>query len=839
MKKLVLTLIFFLFFPVPQVQSVPPQTMQILAQANRKAEANKLFHRGIQQAKTRQFRAAIRSLEKALKIYREIGNRRGEAASLSSLGLAYVDLGEYQKAIKFHQQSLDIVREIGDRRGESSSLRNLGNVYRSLGEYEKAINFYQQSLNIFREIEEKQLETSVLWGLGVTYVDLGEYEKAINFHQQSLDIFREIEDRWGEANSLGNLGNTYRSLGQYKKAINFHQQSLDIVRDIGDRRGEANSLVELGVTYGSLGQYKKAIKFYRQSLDINWEANSLNNLGNALHKAGKLAEAEKVLKKGIKAGEKIREGLSTANKLSIFEQQVRTYRHLQAVLIAQQKMEAALEVAERGRTRTLVELLAKDLDSPIQPPSLSEIKAIAQKQKATLVEYAVINDDVHIEGKEVGKESELYIWVIQPSGQVDFQSVDLTPLWKAKEFGTMPLLSSLRFFWEQKKPAWSFPLTVTTSLLALLSLLALIYFYRKTSRTKILVPWLLGFICLTSTGSLIFLLTSSQQFTSKDKTSESAFAQLITNTLESIGINSRGLGELAQPEEQQYTEENLKELHQLLIEPIAHLLPQDPQARVVFIPDQELFFVPFAALQDEQGKYLIDKHTILSSPSIQVLDLTQQRKARLSGTIGESLIVGNPKMPPLTVVPGEPPEDKLPPLRGSETEAKAIAELKEVQPLIGTNATETTVVEKMPQAKLIHLATHGLLNYSENIMPGVIALAQDEKNDGLLNAVDIYNMKLQADLVVLSACNTGLGEITSDGVIGLSRAFFNAGVPSLVVSLWNVKDNPTAPLMTEFYKNLQTNPDKAQALRQAMLTRKKVDPDPVNWAGFMLLGQAE
>ncbi|MGB3695061.1 MAG: CHAT domain-containing protein, partial [Spirulinaceae cyanobacterium] len=324
-----------------------------------------------------------------------------------------------------------------------------------------------------------------------------------------------------------------------------------------------------------------------------------------------------------------------------------------------------------------------------------------------------------------------------------------------------------------------------------------------------------------------------------DNTSESAFAQLIANTGESPGIDSRGLGELVQPGKEQYTEQKLKKLHQLLIAPIADLLPQDPEARVVFIPDQELFFVPFAALQDEEGQYLIDKHTIVSSPSIQVLDLTHKRKTSLTGTTGEALIIGNPKMPPITVVPGEPPEDKLDSLPGTEAEAKTIAQRQGVQPLIGTEATETAVVEKMPQAKLIHFATHGLLNYSENLMPGVIALAPDEKNDGLLSAVDIYNMKLQADLVVLSACNTGLGDITSDGVIGLSRAFFNAGVPSLVVSLWSLPDNPTAPLMTEFYKNLETNPDKAQALRQAMLTRKEVDPNPLNWAGFMLLGEAE
>ena len=128
----------------------------------------------------------------------------------------------------------------------------------------------------------------------------------------------------------------------------------------------------------------------------------------------------------------------------------------------------------------------------------------------------------------------------------------------------------------------------------------------------------------------------------------------------------------------------------------------------------------------------------------------------------------------------------------------------------------------MPEAKIIHLATHGLLDYLKIFLGlpggGAVALAPSGEDNGLLTTEEILNLKLNAELVVLSACDTGNGKITGDGVIGLSRSLITAGVPSVIASLWSVPDAPTAFLMTQFYKNLQQNPDKAQALRSAMLT---------------------
>ncbi|MGB7890885.1 MAG: CHAT domain-containing protein, partial [Microcoleus sp.] len=313
-----------------------------------------------------------------------------------------------------------------------------------------------------------------------------------------------------------------------------------------------------------------------------------------------------------------------------------------------------------------------------------------------------------------------------------------------------------------------------------------------------------------------------------------SLANLIIGNQEFLAVRSRSSLGSTQPQP------NLPTLHQLLIDPIETLLPKDPNARVIFIPQGSLFQVPFPALQDASGTYLIEKHTILTAPSIQVLDLTRQQRQKLAQkptNSGSALVLGNPTMPSVSLSLGEP-KQQLSPLPGAEAEARAIAPLLKTQALTGAQGTKAAIVQKMPQASIIHLATHGLLDDVRGL-GSAIAMAPSGSDDGLLTAEEIFDMKLQASLVVLSACNTGEGRITGDGVIGLSRALISAGVPSVIVSLWAVPDAPTSELMQSFYQNLQNNPDKAQALRQAMLTTMKTHPQPRNWAAFTLIGEAE
>ncbi|MEG4818271.1 CHAT domain-containing tetratricopeptide repeat protein, partial [Microcoleus sp. K5-D4] len=632
-------------------------------------------------------------------------------------------LGNYAKAIEYSQQHLAIAREIKNRLDEVAALGNLGSAYRSLGNHTKGIEYTQQSLAIAREIKDRQGEGVALGNLGLAYQSLGNSAKAIEYLQQSLAIVRELKDRQGEGGVLSNLGLAYQSLGNSAKAIDYSQQSLAIAREIKDRDGEGTAL---------------------------------NNLGAGFLKVGNPTEAEKMLVNAIQVWESMRQmlGSNDANKVSIFEAQARTYRTLQIVRVAQNNPIAALEIAERGRARAFVDLLTQRLSSgstnPVinTSPNQEQIRQIAKAQNATLVQYSILYDDFKIQGKEVGRESALYIWVIQPTGEITFREVDLKPLWQQHN------------------------------------------------------------------ASLASLIVGNQEF---------------------LAVRSRSSLGSTQPQP------NLPTLHQLLIDPIASLLPKDPNAHVIFIPQGSLFQVPFPALQDSGGTYLIQKHTILTAPSIQVLDLTRQQRQKLASQPangrGNALVLGNPTMPSVPLSPGDP-KQQLSPLPGAEAEALAIAPLLNTQAITGPQGTKAAIVQKMPQASTIHLATHGLLDDVRGL-GSAIALAPSGSDDGLLTAEEIFDMKLQANLVVLSACNTGEGRITGDGVIGLSRALISAGVPSVIVSLWAVPDAPTSELMQAFYQNLQNNPDKAQALRQAMLTTMKTHPQPRNWAAFTLIGEAE
>ncbi|MEG4348112.1 CHAT domain-containing protein [Microcoleus sp. LAD1_D3] len=753
----------FLLATIPLL-TTPDSLLPAITQTTdaRQAEGDRLLRQGIRQYQTSQFQAALNSWQKALQLYRVLKDRYKEGWTLGNLAAVYGDLGNYAKAIEYGQQQLVIAREIKDRDGEVAALNNLGRTYQSLGNDTKAIEYGQQSLAIAREIQDRDGESATLGNLGLAYYSWSNYAKAAEYMQQWLTIAREVKNRRGEGLALGNLGLLYQSLGNDTKAIEHMQQSLAIARQIKDRQGESAALGNLGLVYHYLGNYAQAIEYAQQSLalaretkDLQGEGMALNNLGAAFLKAGNPTEAEKMLVNGIQVWESMRQmlGSNDANKVSIFEGQAMTYRTLQEVRVAQNNPIAALEIAERGRARAFVDLLTERLSSGdansviAAAPNQEQIRQIAKSQNATLVQYSIIYESFQIQGKQVGRESALYIWVIQPTGEITFRQVDLQPLW-------------------QKHNA-----------------------------------------------SLRSLIIGNQEF---------------------LAVRSRSSFGSTQPQP------NLPTLHQLLIEPIASLLPKDPNAHVIFIPQDSLFQVPFPALQDSGGTYLIEKHTILTAPSIQVLDLTRQQRQKLAqkpANSGPALVLGNPTMPSVSLSLGEP-KQQLSPLPGAEAEARAIAPLLKTQAILGAQGTKAEIVQKMPQASIIHLATHGLLDDVRGL-GSAIAMAPSGSDDGLLTAEEIFDMKLQANLVVLSACNTGEGRITGDGVIGLSRALISAGVPSVIVSLWAVPDAPTSELMQSFYQNLQNNPDKAQALRQAMLTTMKTHPGPRDWAAFTLIGEAE
>ncbi|BAZ08342.1 TPR repeat-containing protein [Calothrix sp. NIES-4071] len=828
----------------PSTELPTDSNVKIVQEDNyRKIATNRLFDQGIQYYRNNQFTNARSNWEKALSIYRENRDTSGEGATLGALGGVHLYLNDYKKAAEYSSKFLSLARKEGNLKSQAQALVNLGIAHKVLGQYSEALGDYKEALSIATKISAVEIQVQVLGNLGNAYEILGDYDSAVDTYQQSLKLARQLKMSTAEAIILGNLGAVYANLANYNKAITSYEQSLQISKNLnersiqastlinlgsiyhtmnsvsnhidkarihyeqalqiaittGDKRREAEALASLGLVYKDFSDYPKAIKYQEQSVAIAKELKdpvikglTLNNLGHTLYSAGKFSDAEQKLRNAIQIYDSLRPGLNDSYKVSIFDTQAFTYSLLQQILIAAKKPTSALEASEQSRARAFKELLANRVnennkslastntavESANSSINIDRIRKIAREQNATLVEYSIVRDnDFKARGKQQGREQDLFIWVVKPTGEVSFRQVDLKPFWNKEA-------------------------TLTSAI--------------EISRCLIVDPFADCGKQMQAIRSLKHHISTS---TSAKSTKSQDYRQI---------------------------------LHQYLIEPIADLLPNNPVENVIFIPQGSLFLVPFAALQDKDGNYLIEKHTIRTAPSIQVLDLTstlrikrQSENSLSKNSSKSSLIVGNPIMPKISLEPGQPLQ-KLPQLPYSQQESLDIAKILNTTAITGAEATKSNIISKMASSRFVHLATHGLLEYGTSNgrvslqglgIPGAIALAPSNTDDGLLTANEIINLRLNAELVVLSACRTGEGRISGDGVIGLSRSFISAGVESVIVSLWNVRDVQTAKLMKSFYQALDKNPNKASALRQAMLTTMKQDTEPLYWAGFTLIGE--
>ncbi|WP_290598959.1 CHAT domain-containing protein [Anabaena sp. AL93] len=770
---------------------------------------------------------ALATLEQAVKIFQQENNTQIQLRdTLSNLAQAYQSRGQLEKSLTYYQQALVVGEKVITKSpvdiveknlAQENIITSIAGIYDSLSKYEQSIKFYQQSVDILTSTlkyieglkQDKKITSErqkkffvdsmiqVKRSISVSYTlmkknyaFLGQpdeikkvdqdYEKLRKAHpdafvssnssdskssssennlEQNLKSALDNLQRWealgvitGKASALAEVGIAYGKLGQNDRVSEYFQQAIELSKDAPQI--QANIFLLIGLFYAEQGKHDLAISFHEKAVASAQKANlkleqaiNLHEIGINNFDIGNLPQAVVALYEAIKIYESVRIDLTDKSQISIFEQQSKTYTILQKILIAQNKFQEALEVAERGRARAFVNLLTSRISEKqsnqlnVQPLTIEKIQKIAREQNATIVEYTIAQPENNQDYPKTWNPSEIYIWVIKPTGEITFKQVDLKSL-------NTPL------------------------------------------------------------------------------------AQLVNNSRFSMGAGGRSIK--VTPTGAPIQKENLQTLHKILIAPIASLLPTNPEEKVIFIPHDSLFLVPFVALQDKDGKYLIEKHTILTAPAIQVLELTHQQRQKVRGK--DVLVMGNPIMPKV----GKGKNSvQLNPLEGAEKETLAIANFFKTKAITGKDATKAALKQKLSSARIIHLATHGLLADTDKSIPTAIALAPTKNDDGLLTPAEIVDLSINAELVVLSACDTGRGAITGDGVIGLSRSLITAGAPSVIVSLWSVPDAPTAELMTEFYQQWQQNPDKAVALRNAMLKTMKKSPAPVNWAAFTLIGESK
>ncbi len=789
--------------------------------------------------------------QQAAAIAKETGDSLQQGKALSGMGSVYNIRSEYPEAIKSYEQALGIFKNSqGLQLQLRDTLSSLAEVYGNWNNKVAAIAYYQQALAINQAIPtntpvatfvNNTQQGLIQVNIANAYADTSKYEQAIKFYEQAIKTLQTSLNQTGSITTsnpteqfllqnnklLANQGIkasylklciSYKTLGQddaskkacqdassqigatpetppkkTSKELEEAQQSLASAQSVGNRSLEAYALAKIGNAYANLGEKDQAWEYFQKAIKLARTYPLFEYF--VLFQAGSFQEKQQQYDLAINY---YKQGAASANKSNQKQEEANIYRQLGTLYYSRNNLPeatTALYNAIKVYESIRVDLIDKNQISIFE----------TQAQVYNLLQQVLVAQNKYQEALEVSERGRARAFINllaarQPQAQNKSNLPEILP----------PTIKDIQKIAKQQK--------------------ATFVEYSISKDNSYIYIWV-----VKPTGEVAFQKV--------DFKANTPLKDVVATALDSIGA-TRGLTVVA-PENkkpQVNATRKLQALHQLLIAPIAQHLPKNPNERVIFVPQNELFLIPFPALQDNEGKYLVEKHTILTAPSIQLLQLTHERRpSPLEG----ALVVGNPIMPSVPVRPGQPPL-KLVSLPFAEKEAREIAAILNTKPLIGEDATKTKVKQLMGQARIIHLATHGLLDDFGDSVPGAIALAPSstnlvkaqQSNDGLLTASEIFNMKLNADLVVLSACQTGQGTLTGDGVIGLSRSLIAAGTKSVIVSLWNVDDASTKVLMTEFYRQMQKKPDKGAALRQAMLTTMKQYPNPEHWAAFTLIGES-
>ncbi len=775
--------------------------------------------------------------EKALEIYRELQDRGGEANELINFGTIYLVAGDYTKAIRFFNRGLSIAREIGEKDKQQIALGNLGSIYLLLGEPEPAREHLEPALEIAREMDNKIGVAINTASLGSVALFSGDTLAALQHFREALPVFTAISDRNNEAITCANIGTIYSQQGNHREALQFIERAVAINREIGNRLGEANSYNDLAAVHLRQKNYPQALEFYQKALASGEELSAVEmvwkaqyGLARVYEQEGRGKEAENHYRQAIQTVEDVRSQLATPeHKSGFFEEKVEIYAGLVGLLYRQYRkegdlrsLEAAFQYAERSKARALIEMLAESgVDATQGVDSLLLERREEIFRRIGEIQTRLISENL------TGKAHKR-----------------LREQLRAEEEN----LQSLSLEIKQQNPAYADlqypdPLPARSAQRML------------RNRDEILLEFSLG-----RENSYLWAI-SSEALAMYQLPSEKEIAGKVKRYLAMIGGNS--------PPAISHTDLGY-ELWAMLLSPAAALLQGKKNLHV--IPDGILHYLPFEALvaeeQESRPVYALEKYAFSYAPSASVL--AALRKRGTPGASGEQLellafgdpvfdarqsaenparVSGFPEDSPPEAVQGANLEgeglvfSRLPYTKAEVEGIAALFPAGQVALYLRENAREEQLKgEDLRRYRHLHFATHGIIDEKNPQRSSIVfTLDDDPTDDGFLQMNEIFRLRLAADLVVLSACNTARGKLVrGEGMIGLSRAFFYAGARSLVASLWPVSDRSTARLMEHFYRNLQQGLPKDEALCQAkremLQSPHAAWRRPFYWAPFVIMG---
>jgi CHAT domain-containing protein len=788
------------------------QSLSALQQINEELKsATVLTNIGLSYKDLGEFAKAIESIQQGLAIREKFKEPTQLGKSFDTLGIAYLDQGNYAAALEALQKGLEFRTKTALPRHVADSLNNIAMVYEAQGEYAEAISYLHKSVELEKKkLGDAGLEAEIDSNLGEAYFLQGDYPHAAVALQQAVKNAEAAKDKLATVRSQYTLGRLYLREGRLREADEMlsaaakYFESSHLPPDLG------NTLVELSQVKRRRGSLQESLQIATRAKElgeqiglpeVQWR--SLTVLGEVNASLGHRDEAAKSFEAAIAVIEDLRTKVAGAeeNRAHFFAERVAPYQERIALALAAEKTDDALYYAERSKARVLVDVIGADRASVTTAMSDDERERETKLRSA----LASLNSQI-LAAAQANPPAEKRLATLKPQrdeARLRYEDFESTLYSAHPELAVSRGKVSIVHASDAR--------TLLPSRSA-----AIVEYAVVRNRTWVFV------ITTRGVRALELPLTNSQ------------IRQHVERFREQVARRDLNVPDSA------------RLLYQEVVAPADAYLKN--KTELVVIPDGVLWDLPYQALQSRPGHYLIEDIAISYAPSLTALREMMRPRSRV-GQQATLIAFGNP-----TIGAGVGPrrkaalmDESLSPLPAAEIQAKSVAQIysPDSRVYVGAEAREDLWKSESPSYRIVHLATHGVLDNRSPLYSYLVLAPSDDPKDpqnGLLEAWEIMRMSLNADLVVLSACETARGKVSAgEATIGITWAFFVAGSPATLVTQWKVESASSTALMTAFHRGWKgggTGLSKAKALQMAavQMLHKRNYSDPFYWAGYILIG---
>ncbi len=801
-----------------------------LSQTPREVEGDRLFEESLEELESDRLPESLEKLQEVLLIRQELEDKSGIGVTSEKIALVYETQGKYPAALAFYTQALLIAEELSDRSSQARVLLKIGSMNSVLGRYDRALESYQQALAIQEEIGDETNQGETLSNIGSIYSHLQQYGEAVNTYKQGLEAQIKNKNRLGEAQILDNLGVIYRKTRNYEEALKQHQQALAIYRELAEVRGESYALNNIAVIYGETERYSEALRFFNQALlsqkeigDGEAQRVTLANIAELFEKAEESELAIIFYKQSLNLTESIRSNLkvkSVEEQASYAENISEIYRSFGNLMMKEGRSQEAQNIMDLSKVEELHQYM-RGIEG--NERTKKGVQLLPAEQTFWLKYMEFINEGVPIH-REIVELRKIEL----ASRQEDRATVRRR---QKLEGDLQDVLGEVNEFVESKEVTDSVQNVRKAANSPDLEIENLLDLQRELKENvggnvAILYPLVLDdrleVVLMTADGAPIHRTVKVTRAELEETIAQFRTALTNRGRVELLG-RIKGNKKL----DNQVSDPAFK-LYEWLIKPVESSLQVAKIETILYAGDGQLRYIPLGGLYDG-NRWLAQRFQINNVTSLNLMDFKSKPRVPrqvLAGGLTEGSFDFEAGTKQFNY-------DYLP-FASVEVETIVTAFPNTIK-LVGSDFARSTVLPRMEENTIVHLATHAA--FVEGVPEDSFILFGD---GSLVSLQEVKEWDLEnVDLIVLSACQTGVGGVLGNGeeILGFGYQLEQAGAMATLATLWRVDDRATQELMKNFYQALKNGASKAKALRQAQNTMIAGEfHHPYYWAPFILIG---